>query len=297
VPIPKKGTPVPIPGGAVKGAKTGLWARLGGSLRGLTSRIAPMVRSLGLLARGIPYLGWIITAIMLLLPGIIKGFKEVWAWGMKSFKPIWDWLSRAWTGLKKQFGGLGKNFKWLGSIFTTIGKIIGYIIGGLLIGAIMIIAAPLWLLMKGIQGLMFVINWLGNHIQTAFDAVADAIDNSWFGSGGDDDDEGKPDSGTSYSAGAPVLQVADATAPVNVQQLRQEAAQTERTSFIVARDQEALDAAERARRNLQALQEQNLEELRIANEQRETALQLAADAAVPSSSARPSNLNGGANPG
>ena len=164
-----------------------------------------------------------------------------------------------WASLKKSFGGLGKNFKWLGDILHGVGRVIGRIIGGVLVAALLVIAAPLILLGKAIQGLMWAINWFGDKIQEMW--------NKWesrpkiLGGGGEE--------AISTYAEGPTLRVSVEREPINIQELRQ-AAHAE-TVLRNKQTQDQLAAMNTKLSETLAEAKEQRDTLEVANAQRETA--------------------------
>ena len=131
-------------------------------------------------------LGWLITAIMLLGDGFIKGFKLVLSHLSQMMDNRWiKWLMTAFSGIfsgiKKQFGGLGKSMRGLGSLMDSFGFGLGYIVGAL-VGALLLILSPLLLLAKVLEWGIEALNVVGDAFNTMWDKMPD-----WMKS---DDDEG-----------------------------------------------------------------------------------------------------------
>jgi len=255
---------------------------------GILSKLLPVTRFLGhAVTKLTGPIGWLITALLLLGPGIINGLKDVWGW-LKSLitkfddlVPEWARIGNMWASLKKSFGGLGKNFKWLGDILHGIGRVIGWAVGGVLVAAIMVIAAPLILLGKAIQGLMWVINWLGETIQEMWDNRPAILGGGGGGGGGEE--------AISTYAEGPTLRVSLDREPINIQELRQ-AAHAE----TVLRNKQTQDQLAAMNTKLsEALTEakEQRDTLEVANAQRETAnAQRAQGQSAPET--RPRDRNG-----
>ena len=166
-----------------------------------------------------------------------------------------------------------------------VGNIIGKIIGVVLVGAIALLIVPLLGLMLVVEGLMLVINWLGDKIQKVFSAVVEALENSWFGSGGEEEGGGA----ASIYDGAPTLQVSVAREPINIQELRQDAQNETAAQNRKLQDQLTAMNAKLSATLTEAKDQRNT--LEVANEQRETANAQRAEG-QPSPETRPRDRSG-----
>jgi hypothetical protein len=247
---------------------------------GILSKLLPVTRVLGhAITKLTGPIGWLITALLLLGPGIIKGFKEAWdyLWGI--LKPVTDLFVKGWGALKKSFGAVKKEFKWLGHILNGTGRIIGAIIGGVLVAALLVLAAPLVILGGVLWAVIQALKWVGNKFQEQWDKLP-----AWMGGGGGGEEEGI----STYAEG-PTLRVSVEREPINIQELRQ-AAHAE-TVLRNKQTQDQLAAMNTKLSETLAEAKEQRDTLEVANEQRETAnAQRAQGQSTPET--RPRDRNG-----